>query len=385
MYRDTPAIALPDRPVIGSGPVMPAVAPTIGPFASPFAAAENFDLPTKTLQLKIDSGKLIVWTGFMPVMNNRDAVHNLNQLDLNLLKIFDAVHQERNVSIAADHLNMTQPAVSNALNRLRQALGDQLFVRTRNGMEPTLVASSIAGPVRQGLKGIEASILQGLSFHPETSDRTFTLLATDVGEETYISALMKVLEKKAPNISITVFETALDECENLLEFGHADFAVGRLEISDRFRREHIASCGYSALLCAAHARSNGLSDGDLISYQDYLSARHVNVLPRATPANRHPVDLALRLNNDRRMVALTLPHTSVLSEVLPRTSLIATVPDPAVAPILARSEIVRVRLPFDTEILKILLVWDKRRDLDRGHSWMREQLLNLPCYGWDIR
>lgn len=67
----------------------------------------------------------------------RGSMHGLNNLDLNLLKVFDAIQQERSVSIAADRLNMTQPAVSNALNRLRQTLGDQLFVRTRNGMEPT--------------------------------------------------------------------------------------------------------------------------------------------------------------------------------------------------------------------------------------------------------
>ncbi|SDN83925.1 DNA-binding transcriptional regulator, LysR family [Lutimaribacter pacificus] len=311
-------------------------------------------------------------------------MNSLNNLDLNLLKVFDAIYRERSVSVAANRLNMTQPAASNALNRLRQALGDQLFVRTRNGMEPTLLAQSIAGPVQQGLKGIATSILQGMSFDPAESERTFTILCIDVGEETYVAALMKVLEETAPNIDIKVLEAPLDEYENLLEYGYADFAIGRLEISDRFMREHIASCGYSALLCADHAEKIGITEGSVIPHELYLSMRHVHVLPRATPVHRHPVDLALRQNDDQRRVALTLPHTSVLSEILPGTSLIATVPDPAVQPIRARARLVQARLPFETEMLHILLIWHRRQQLDKGHSWMRAQIRSLPMSSWNL-
>ncbi|TMV09360.1 LysR family transcriptional regulator [Arenibacterium halophilum] len=312
-------------------------------------------------------------------------MHGLNTLDLNLLKIFDAVHQERSVSVAADRLNMTQPAVSNALNRLRQTLGDQLFVRTRNGMEPTLLAQMIAGPVQQGLKGIETSILQGLSFVPADSTRAFTILATDVGEETYIAALMKVLEVEAPHIELNVFEAPLDEYESLLEFGYADFAIGRLEISDRFRREHMASCRYSVLLCAAHAERLGVTEGSIIPFDVYLALRHVNVLTRATPAHRHPVDVALQQNGCRRRIALTLPHASVLSEILLGTTLIATVPDPAVAPIRARAGLVRARLPFEPETLEVLLIWHRRQQMDKGHSWMREKILSLSMVSWNVK
>ena len=88
---------------------------------------------------------------------------DLNKLDLNLLKVFDAVYRERSVSLAAERLCLTQPATSNALNRLRQTLNDELFVRTRNGMEPTLLAQSISEPVQRGLRDMAASIVQGMS------------------------------------------------------------------------------------------------------------------------------------------------------------------------------------------------------------------------------
>ncbi|SDX28915.1 LysR family transcriptional regulator [Celeribacter indicus] len=311
-------------------------------------------------------------------------MNGLNNLDLNLLKLFDAIYRERSVSAAADRLNMTQPAASNALNRLRQALGDQLFVRTRSGMEPTLLAQSIAGPVQQGLKEIGASILEGMSFCPEESERSFTMLATDVGEETYIAALMKILETSAPNIDIRVLEAPLEDYENLLEFGYADFAIGRLEISDRFMREHIASCCYSVLLCAQYAEEIGVAEDSVIPYELYLSLRHVNVLTRATPANRHPVDMALRQMNGQRRVVLTLPHASVLSGILPGTTLVATVPGPAIEPLRARANLVQARLPFETEMLHVLLVWHRRQQLDKGHSWMRDQFRAMPMTSWDL-
>lgn len=308
----------------------------------------------------------------------------LNNLDLNLLKLFDAIYRERSVSVAANRLNMTQPAASNALNRLRQSLGDELFVRTRNGMEPTLLAQSIAGPVQQGLKGIGASILQGMSFCPEESERSFTVLSTDVGEETYIATLMKTLEKSAPHLSIKVLEAPLEEYDNLLEFGYADFAIGRLEISDRFMREHIASCGYSVLLCAEFAEEIGVAEGDVIPYELYLTLRHVQVLPRSTSVNRHPVDVALGQDEGARKVVLTLPHASVLSEILPGTTLVATVPDPAIAPIRARANLVQARLPFETEVLHVLLVWHRRQQLDKGHSWMRNQFRSMAMAHWNL-
>ncbi|APZ50855.1 LysR family transcriptional regulator [Salipiger abyssi] len=312
-------------------------------------------------------------------------MQGLNNLDLNLLKVFDAIHRARSVSLAAEHLNMSQPAVSNALNRLRQTLGDQIFVRTRNGMEPTELAQLIAGPVQLGLQRIQTSIAHGSAFDPAESLRSFTILATDLGEETYIGPLMKVLEKEAPNITVNVFEAPLEEYENLLEFGHADFAIGRLDISERFIREHIASCRYSVLLCARHAEMLGIRDGDTIPYDLYIAQRHVNVLTRATPAHRHPVDAALTQRDARRRIALTLPHASVLSEILPGTTLVATAPDAAIPPNREKAGLVHARLPFETETLKILLFWHKRQQLDKGHCWMREQILARPAAFWNVR
>ncbi|MZR13709.1 LysR family transcriptional regulator [Maritimibacter sp. DP07] len=310
-------------------------------------------------------------------------MRNLNSLDLNLLKVFDAIYRERSVSIASERLNMTQPATSNALNRLRHALDDQLFVRTRNGMEPTLFAQSIAASVQRGLREITESILQGLWFDPTETPRRFTILATDVGEETYIAELVRRLEREAPFIDIRVLEAPLDEYETLLEFGYADLAIGRLTLPEKFMQEKIAACGYAIVMCENHAKALGLSDGETMPYDVYMQQRHLHVLPRATGAKHHPVDIALGIEGQNRRIAVTLPHTSVLSEILPGTSLVATVPTPGVAPMKGRARLVRLELPYETERLDILLVWHRRHQLDKGHAWLREQVRALPMSDWN--
>jgi DNA-binding transcriptional LysR family regulator len=309
---------------------------------------------------------------------------NLNHLDLNLLKVFNAIYREKSVSLAAERLHLTQPAVSNALNRLRQTLDDQLFVRTHNSMEPTLLAQSIAEPIQQGLKSITSSIMRSMAFDPAVSERTFTILATDVGEGTYIAALMQVLEQYAPNIDIKVLEAPLKEYEYLLEFGYADFAIGKVEISGKFEREHIGSCVYSAILCSKYAKRIGVTEGSVIPYDLYLSLRHIHVLPRVTEANQHPLEVALGPDANLRRVVLTLPHTSVLSEIIPNTTLVGTVPSPAVKPLLLRADLVQAQLPFPTEILNVLLIWHRRQQLDKGHKWLRDQIRTLPMPSWNM-
>lgn len=309
---------------------------------------------------------------------------SLSALDLNLLRVFDAILRERSVSLAAERLNMTQPATSNALNRLRMSLNDQLFVRTRNGMEPTLFAQSIAGPVQRGLAAISASILQGMSFDPATSRRSFNILTTDVGEETYIAALMKLLSRKAPNIDVKVMEAPLEEYEDLLECGDADFAIGKVDISERFMREHIGSCKYMAILCSKFADSLGVAEGSVIPYDLYMSLPHVHVLPRVAGVKPHPIDVALGADAHRRRIALTLPHTSVLAEIIPDSQLLGTVPSPAVAPLRRKAELVTAELPFRTEVLRLHMIWHRRQELDRGHAWMRSEIRALPMSPWNI-
>mgnify|MGYP000518938455 CR=1 FL=1 len=296
-------------------------------------------------------------------------------IDLNLLKVFETLMEVRNVSLAAARLNVTQPSVSNSLNRLRAYFEDDLFVRTRNGMEPTQLAQALADPILQGLASIRAGVAQNLSFDPATSDRRFTIITTDVGEATFIVELLRVLRHEAPNIDLRVLEIAQQDYERLLDNGEADFALGLFKIADTFNRELIGTCRYVALMCKEHAARIGVANGEVIPHDVYMEAAHVHVVPRR--AIGHPIEPALGADAARRRVALELPHTAVLSALLPETELVATIPEPAVSPLMAGGRLSWAVLPFAVEPTRLYMGWHKRHDNDGGHAWMRQIIRGL--------
>lgn len=297
---------------------------------------------------------------------------DVNTLDLNLLRVFEALMRERSVSLAAGRLNLTQPAVSNALNRLRAAFDDQMFVRSRSGMEPTPLALALSDPIHEGLAAIRVGISQGSSFEPAKSRRRFAILATDVGELAYIAQLMRSLSREAPDIDLLVLEASLDEYEPLLDGGDADLAIGRFNISNSFQCELVGTAQYAVVLCASYARKIGVAQGSVIPYETYLEVAHAHLVPRG--ATENPIDRALGPDAARRRVALTLPHTSVLSTILPATKLVATVPRPVVPSLCRGGELVWAMLPFQTELSQVHMAWHKRNDRDKGHVWIRDKL-----------
>jgi len=293
-------------------------------------------------------------------------------IDLNLLRVFETLMRERNVSLAARRLNLTQPAVSNALNRLRRALDDQLFVRTRAGMEPTAAALALFEPLQFGLAAIDRALNEGFQFDPATSRRRFTIITTDVGELTYGAQLLRMLAREAPHVDLRIMEASSEEYERLLDSGQADFAVGRFKIRESFRRELIGTCIYVALFCADHGRGLGIGQGSVMPYETFLRAAHVDVIPRG--ATENPIAPALGADAARRRIALTIPHTAVLSAILPGTELVATVPQPAVWSLCESGKLGWALLPFETEVTQIFIGWHKRQDGDRGHAWLRERI-----------
>ena len=304
-----------------------------------------------------------------------DGMRNLNMVDLNLLRVFEAMMRERSVSQAAQRLNLTQPAVSNALARLRATFDDRLFVRTRAGMQPTAVARVLYEPIEHGLAAIRTALSEGVQFDPSTSRRRFTIITTDVGECTYVAALLRILAQEAPRIDVRVMEAASEEYERLLDSGQADIALGRFRISDSFRCERIGSCIYVAVLCAAYARRLGIAPGAIFPYEAFLRSPHVDVIPRG--ATENPIAPALGADAAQRRIALTIPHTAVLSALIPGTELVATLPQPAVSSLCQNGGLSWAMLPFETEITQISIGWHKRHDGDKGHEWLRQKLRSI--------
>jgi DNA-binding transcriptional LysR family regulator len=304
-------------------------------------------------------------------------VINPNTFDLNLLRVFEALMKDGSVSAAAGRLGLSQPAVSNSLNRLRELLGDPLFVRTRNGMEPTALALNLRDPLQQSLMNIRAAFSQGLTFEPATSNRIFSLIMIDVGEITFLPPLISKISAIAPSISLRVLELGQEDYEDYLDSGAADLAIGRVILHDSFRSEPLLDSPYVAILDSDHPGIDISPDGTRsITYETYLQARHIAVLPRGATGN--PVDSALARDAKARQIALSIGHTMVLTAILPGTRMIATVPETCTEVLCRDGRLCGVMLPFNVEPSHVLLWWHKRYDRDNGHRWLRTLIASTP-------
>jgi DNA-binding transcriptional LysR family regulator len=310
-----------------------------------------------------------------PAISEHLPMREIETLDLNLLRVFEALMLEQNVSHAAARLHLTQSAASNALNRLRRVCNDRLFVRTRHGMQPTPLALALYDPIQRALALVKTALLEGLSFDPLTSNRSFTIIATDVAQVTVGAQLSRALSRQAPNIDLQFMEAAREEYEKLLDSGEADLAYGHFSISSSFRRELVGSCIYVAVLCAKYAKKLKITQGGIFPLEDFVAAAHVEVVPRNVAQN--PIAAALRAHAPLRRVALRVPHISGLYTILPGTELVATVPQPVVPVLCSRGALTWAMLPFETGTTEVFLGWHKRHDGDKSHIWIREAIRSI--------
>src|SRR5579863_9297953 len=142
---------------------------------------------------------------------------NISDLDLNLLIVFDAVWRRKSVSQAAGELGLSQPAVSNALRRLRAQFGDQLFVRAGKEMAPTPLADELGATIPAALAQIRAGIRRRRAFDPATEVRTYTLIMTDIGEIVFLPRLLQYLKERAPGVSIRTVQLSADDTPRALQ------------------------------------------------------------------------------------------------------------------------------------------------------------------------
>ena len=290
----------------------------------------------------------------------------LHELDLNLLLVFDRLAQDGRVSRVAESLGLSQPAVSNALRRLRDALGDELFVRTPAGMAPTPYAQQLAGPVAAALQGLQGALHVQASFDPARSERCFTLAMTDVGEIYFLPVLMDALAREAPGITLRCLPVADTTLREQMAAGRVDLALGSLpQLQGGFFQQALFRQRYVALMRAGHP----LAGSTALSAARYRQAAHVRVVSAGTAHGQ--VDDALQRLGVARRVQLTVPHYLALGQVLASTDLVATVPE-RLAERLAgphglASRPLGLKLPTST----IAQLWHAHLHRDPGHQWLR--------------
>ncbi len=292
---------------------------------------------------------------------------NIKTFDLNLLRVFAAIYAERNVSRAAGAAGLSQPAMSNALLRLRKACSDALFVRTAGGMEPTALAEELIGPVRQALAILQHTLEKPHGFDPRESERTFKILMSDAGETIVLPRLIAAVLREAPQVRIEALRRPNEQYSQLLQSGEVDLAIGNLAfLKSGFYQQRLFGDPYCCLVRKRHP-----SIGRDFSLRQFLEAQHVSV---ATGNADDLVERALAKMRAKRKVILRVTHYHVAADVVERSNLIATVPRNAARN--ARGvQILPVPLKIPAAVVRQF--WHRRAHKDPASQWLRGTLAGL--------
>ncbi|WP_047230219.1 MULTISPECIES: HTH-type transcriptional activator NahR [Pseudomonas] len=295
----------------------------------------------------------------------------LRDLDLNLLVVFNELLVCRRVSIVAENLGLTQPAVSNALKRLRTALQDQLFVRTYQGMEPTPYAANLAEPVALAMHALREALQHHERFDPLTSERTFTLAMTDIGEIYFMPRLMDAITLQAPNCAISTVRDSSMSLMQALQNGTVDLAVGLLpNLQTGFFQRRLLHNHYVCLCRKDHPATR-----EPLTLERFCSYGHVRVIAAGT--GHGEVDTYLTKAGIRRDIRLEVPHFVAVGHILQRTELIATVPirfaDCCVEPFGLSVLPHPVALPE----IAINMFWHAKYHQDLANIWLRQLMFDL--------
>jgi DNA-binding transcriptional LysR family regulator len=291
----------------------------------------------------------------------------LRSLDLNLLLVFDAVLRERSVVRAADSLAISQPAVSHALNRLRHALKDKLFVRTPAGMSPTPRAEQLALPVRKALNELQLAV-EGDTFDPSTADRRFTIAVNNYAAVVAAGPILAAVRAQAPNVRLSLLPSGTLNLRDRLDRGELDLAVsGRAIDGERFASQQLIEDRFVAVLRSGHpALRKKLTTAALAELQ------HLGI--SSSGEDLTFLDEFLKARKSARVVASDVPYLSA-GAVLVQSNLVAIL-GRKLAMEFRRAYAIEIReFPFEAPFLHSVMSWHRRFDDVPAHRWLRSTIV----------
>ena len=294
----------------------------------------------------------------------------IKDTDLNLFIAFDVIYTEKNLTKSGQVLGITQPAVSNALARLRDLFNDELFIRTSRGMIPTPVANQLIGDIRNALSLIQNTISVSEKFDPSTAEMTFKISIGDTSEYRLLPLLIKELAEIAPKVKVETYLTARKDAPRELASGAIDFSIDPpLQSDQHLKHEKIYQEDYVMIVRKDHP----ILDEEKITIEDYLDLSHIHISNRKTGMGH--VDMTLYKLGLTRDIYLRAQHFLVAPYIVEQSDMaITTTKGFAVDRNLAWRE-----LPFDIDPLVLHLYWHENNDNESSSKWMRE--LMLKTYG----
>lgn len=288
----------------------------------------------------------------------------LNKLDLNLLKTFDAIHRHNNLTAAAVELGLTQPAISAALKRLRGHFDNPLFVRTSHGMRPTPHADTIASRTTRALD-ILREVDQSATFALATTTVHYRIYINDIGLLVVMPQVLRHVSEQAPHAKISIIDLRPDEVVDAMDRGEVDLAIGYfLGMPNWARQQTLRKTTY---ICAV--RSEHPDIGDSLSIEQFLRARHAIYATSGSPHGI--VDETLARMNLSRNVALRVPRFAALPFLIAQSDLLVTIPED-LGQIFSRLIDIKVFAPpVPLGQFEIKQYWHERHHAEPAYRWLR--------------
>jgi DNA-binding transcriptional LysR family regulator len=295
---------------------------------------------------------------------------HLNAIDLNLLRLFDAVYRARSVSRAAERLGLTQPAASQGLTRLRTLIHDPLFMRAPGGVKPTPKADRLAPAVAGALSMLELALGESAGFEPAASQRTFRIHMSDIGEGRFLPELLVALREQAPGVRIETLPLPREEITDALDSGRIDFAFGFLPMVRDTQRSELLRDRYIVLLREGHPFTRKRRTGAAL-LQALRELEFVNV---RTHSDTLRILQRLRVEDRLR---LTTEHFMVLPAIVRATDLAVVMPRNIAQGFAATGGYAIVEPPVAGRDFIVSLHWSRRFEADPGNAWLRELIVRL--------
>jgi DNA-binding transcriptional LysR family regulator len=295
---------------------------------------------------------------------------NWNTFDLNLLIVFDAVMQERNLTRAGERLGMSQPAVSHALARLRHALKDDLFVRSPEGMRPTPRAERMLVPVRAALRELQVT-LEADEFDPSASSHEFAIAANNYAAKAVVPSLVHRVEELAPSVVLDVRPIGLLNVLDQLDNGVIELALSSLvEGGDRFKCVRLLEDEYAVVVQSDHPNAAPSE----LSVEQFAALPHISVTSSGDDA--HFIDDALAELGLARLISAKVPLHSLVSTLVGSRAL-AVLPRRVAADLAAYAPLTIRDLPFPSPRIELSIIWHRRVDNHPAHRWLRATLRSV--------
>ncbi|MGF6995468.1 DNA-binding transcriptional LysR family regulator [Paraburkholderia sp. GAS32] len=302
--------------------------------------------------------------------SKESIVVDFNDVDLNLLRVFQAILEERSLTRAGQRLGLSQPAVSYSLGRLRSLFDDPLFVRTTGEMLPTPTATELSAPVNRAISSLREVFRHGDRFDPGASSREFHLSMSDVGEQVFLPILCTKLQQTAPSVRLSVQQIPIADTEERLRLGQLDFAIGNmpaLKLTTQY-----ALLFHEPYVCMTRKRT-GLPARQ-ISREKFLSLSHISV--GSSESSHRNIEHLLQAEGLHRRIALRVPHFTVVPQIIQRTEWMVTLPLRVARLFNERGEFVIYPLPVQIPEVEVTVHWHDAFESEEGNRWLRSVIID---------